>query len=126
MKLTGAEIENIFEVLQELQNIKFNITTGYKIANLIKEIQPKYIEILDKKDELIKEYGDKDETGKVILDKENKAHISVEFSEEVQKKLSQIYDNIYTIDCKYIKVDELEETKLSLKQISNLMPILDK
>lgn len=126
MKLTGTEIENVFEALQELKNIKFNVSTGYKIANLLKEIQPKYLEILNKRDELVQKYGDKDESGKVILDKENKAHIAPEFSEEVQKELNKIYDNVYNVEIKYIQIDELEETKLSLKQISDLLPVLDK
>lgn len=125
MKLTGAEIENVFEALQNLNDTKFNISTGYKIANLLKEIQPKYIEIVNGREELIQKYGDRNEQGEIILEN-NQAHISSEFSEEAQNKLNEIYNKIYDIEGKYIQIDELEETKLSLKQISKLMPILEK
>lgn len=126
MKLTGSEIENVFEGLQALQDYKFDISTGCIIADLMKEIRPKYIEIITGKDNIIKEYGDKNEEGKVILDDENKAHIAPEFTEEVQKKLSDLYDKVYSIDCKYLQVEKLDKVELPLKQITNLMPILDK
>jgi hypothetical protein len=126
MKLSGSEIENIFETLQSLKDVKFDIQTGYDVANLIKEMQPKYRDILNKKDVLIKQYGDKDEEGKIKLDAENKAHIAPEFANEVQKQLNEIYDEIYNLDSKYLQTSKLEGIELTLKQITNLMPILDK
>lgn len=125
MKLTGIEIENVFEGLQTLQNYKFDINTGCSIAKLINQLQPKYLILMNKKDEMIKKYGKKDDKGKVILNEKNMAQIQTEYIEIVQEELKKVYEAVYDIDARYLKMEDLKGTELPLKQISNLLPILE-
>ena len=125
MKLTGTEVENVFMALQSLQDEKFDIITGSTIADLITKMQTAYVEINQKREEVIHQYADKDENDKVILDDKQRAHIKTDFVEEAQNKLNEIYEKIYEIDAKYLSTEKLKNTTLTLKQITNLKPILD-
>ena len=125
MKLTGIELENAFNALKTLQEEKFDIATGNTIAILSQEIAKLYKELYKKREAIIQEYADKDENGQVILSVNNTAHIPPEKTNEAQEKLNTIYDEIYTVEGKYLQIDKLGDIKLTLKQIQGLKPLLD-
>ena len=41
------------------------------------------------------------------------------------EELKKVYEAVYDIDARYLKMEDLKGTELPLKQISNLLPILE-
>lgn len=105
---------------------KMPIKTTYKFTRLFKEIEEQ-VEFFDNTiQNLIKQYGQKDENNKFILTEDkNGVKIKEDKYDECMNKINEL--NNLEISLNYtpsFSIDELENSELSMEELSLLMPFI--
>lgn len=123
----------IFEILQinslkeKIENKKMPIKTAYKFNKFFIEIQKDVNFFNSSLQNIIKEYGKKDEKGNYVLtDNKNGVIIQEDKYNECMNKIQEL--NNIEPEFSYIpsfKIDELEFLELSMSELSLLMPFIE-
>ena len=121
-----SEIILLGRIRSKFANKKMPIKTTYKFTRLFKEIEEQ-IEFFDHTlQDLIEEYGQKDENNKFVLTEDrNGVKIKEDKYDECMNKIDEL--NNLEINLNYIpsfSIDELENSELSMEELSLLMPFI--
>lgn len=118
----GSAIKN---VLQECIDKKMPVKTSYKIMKIIKAIEEEEVFFASKMQEIINEYGEKDENGNYIQTGENSIKIKDGKIEECNAKINELNSIEIKIPDYKISLEELELIKLSPKELYLLDSIIE-
>lgn len=118
----GSAIKN---VLQECIDKKMPVKTSYKIMKIIKAIEEEEVFFANKMQEIINEYGEKDENGNYIQTGENSIKIKDGKIEECNAKINELNSIEIKIPDYKISLDELELIELSPKELYLLDSIIE-
>jgi len=114
MKLKLSEIVNNVDSLKALQEIKLPIKVSYRLMRLVNKLDPVYKSYDDKRNELVKEFGDEDKDGNIAVKDPKK--IKLFFA-----KLAELLAIEEEIDFTPFKIDELGDINVEPKLISNFL-----
>lgn len=121
-----SEVMMIGQLRSKIANKKMPIKTTYKFTRLFKEIEEQVEFFNNTIQDLIEEYGQKDENNKFILTEDkNGVKIKEDKYEECMNKINEL--NNLEINLNYIpsfSIDELENSELSMEELSLLMPFI--
>lgn len=118
----GSAIKN---VLQECIDKKMPVKTSYKIMKIIKAIEEEEVFFASKMQEIINEYGEKDENGNYIQTGENSIKIKDGKIEECNAKINELNSIEIKIPDYKISLEELELIELSPKELYLLDSIIE-
>ena len=103
-----------------------SIKTTYKFTRFFKEIEEQIEFFNNTIQDLIKEYGQKDENDNFVLTEDKKGvKIQEDKYDECMNKIDEL--NNLEINLNYIpsfSIDELENSELSMEELSLLMPFI--
>lgn len=122
MELTGLQVINIFNALENLSEKEFDLDTACSIVKNSKELSIAKKVIDDRRDRLLAEYAEKDEDGNIKQEENGMIHITNinEFQEECNKFLFAKTD----VDIIKIRKGSLAGVKISPKDYHILEEIL--
>ncbi len=109
MKITLASIVESAESIKNLQTVKMPVKVSYRIKRLADRLSPILTSFNEKRDELIKELGEKTEGGGYQVKADN---IPV-FLEKI-KELTSVEEEV---EWEKISVDELGDVQLSPREL---------
>ena len=109
MEIRLGDIVGNVENIQELQKVKLPVKVSYKIMRLANKLDPILKSFNSSKDELIKEYGEKNENDDNFTVKD-----PVKLSEYV-KKLGELLDTKEQVEFEPINVEDLGDVVLEAK-----------
>ena len=122
MKLyTLIKIKKIF---MPYSQEKLSAKLSYKIYKLIRKIEEDESFFEQKRQELINEYGEKDEHGQLIITHDGMVKIPKELQEEAQQKLSDLSSIDVEMPTCTFTIDELSEIKLSVVDMATLEELI--
>lgn len=118
MTLTNAQIYNLVEVLNKIQqqDNKFPIKIGFYILQNIKELNNVYESINQMRQQVILKYGQPQDNGQISLSEE-----ALKSANEELDELGQITSEV---NLKQLDIEDIEFLSLSLLDIQKLSPIL--
>lgn len=108
MQIKLNDVVSNVENLQALQEIKFPVKVSYRIKRLIDKLDPILKAYNEKRNDLVKEFGEEQEDKSVRVTDPAKL---ISFSE----KLSDLLTSEETVDFEKIKVEELGDVEVSAK-----------
>jgi len=120
IKIKLGDINNILYNMKELVNKDVQIKTAYKLSKLLKILDNENQTFEEQKVKLFQKYGEKDDNGelkvlvdgKVDIDKKNIRLFNAEFTD--------LYNIEIEIQFEPIKLEDLEDIKLSTMVLYNL------
>lgn len=120
------EILNLSGIYESIKNEKMPIKTAYKLSKLIKTIEEEDQFYRTKFQELIEEYGEKDENGQYVLINND---TSVKIIDGKQKECSEKMNDLQNIEVKTpdikFALEELESINMTVEMITALMPFIE-
>ena len=121
-----SELMMLGQLRPKIANKKMSIKTTYKFTRFFKEIEEQIEFFNNTIQNLIKEYGQKDENDNFVLTEDkNGVKIQEDKYDECMNKIDEL--NNLEINLNYIpsfSIDELENSELSMEELSLLMPFI--
>lgn len=114
MKIKLSEIVNNVDTLKELQSVKLPIKVGYRLMRLVNKLDPIYKSYDEKRNELVKEFGDEDKDGNIAV--KDPAKVKLFFA-----KLAELLAVEEELDFTPFKIEELGDISVEPKLISNFL-----
>lgn len=124
MTVTLNTIMGSTEVLQQLLNINFPARTAYKIARLLAEIEKEQEIVHKTRTQLIDKYGQKDDSGKFILNEEKNIQLKPDCVEKFNQELMELLETNIELTSPYLTLEELEIANFTPQQMYMLMPYI--
>ena len=123
MKL--LQLINAEKALYRLGNTKgLSSITAYRISKNIKAISEELKTYNNTRTKLCEEYADKDKDGKPVIE-DNKYHIPVESSIELNKQLEQLLNETVDIKIKKVSLEDIDEAGLSPLELDSIEFMLE-
>lgn len=120
-----SNVIELREVIGEYADKDINFSTAYKFMKIIEITEKDYQFYLDKTKEVITAFGRKDEKGELIIEPNGSVRIDEKHIEEAQEKMDEMAKIEIEIPEKYfIKLEDLEELKISCRKMRSFMPII--
>ena len=120
-----SNVIELREVIGEYADKDINFSTAYKFMKIIEITEKDYQFYLDKTKEVITAFGRKDEKGELIIEPNGSVRIDEKHIDEAQEKMDEMAKIEVEIPEKYfIKLEDLEELKISCRKMRSFMPII--
>lgn len=120
-----SNVIELREVIGEYADKDINFSTAYKFMKIIEITEKDYQFYLDKTKEVITAFGRKDEKGELIIEPNGSVRIDEKRIDEAQEKMDEMAKIEIEIPEKYfIKLEDLEELKISCRKMRSFMPII--
>ena len=117
------ELQNLYN---SISNIKLPLKTAYKFTRLIRRAEEELAFYQQKFQEIIAEYGDKDENGQYKLTADNQSIAIIPGKElECNTKLLELRNLDVPIEGIKFSIEELEGIDVSISELSCLMSLIE-
>lgn len=124
MIYSTAEIKDLSTLISEIKEKVFDINTQYKFLKIAKAIKEEEEFVHEQELLLLKQYGEKDENGKLITSPDGGVRIQKEFLNECGAKVMEIHNRQIQLPDIYFSLDELEPLGLTFGQLVLLDPFI--
>lgn len=124
MNIKRVNCLKLIELIDRLKDNIFNIETQYKmllINKQCKEVKELYNEQLQI---IINKYAEKNEQGKYIYNKNGGIKIDKEYNQECLQKITELEDSETIFPDIRFTFDELDDLKLTLRELELLEPFI--
>ena len=120
-----SELLNSTDTLQKLSQQDFKAKLAWQIARLLKAAEAEIQSFNETRMNLIRKYGEKDETGELITDDKGNCKINEDSVKDFSSQLSDLLDTQVEINANKIKVEQLEDIDFTPAQITILEPFIE-
>ena len=120
-----SDLLNSTETLQKLAQKDFKAKLAWSIARLLKAAEAEIQSFNETRMNLIKKFGEKDESGELITDEKGNCKIEPDNIEEFSKELNDLIDTEVEINANKIKMDLLENIDFTPSDMAILEPFID-
>lgn len=124
MKITIYQLISTLNIEKELLTQKLPIRTAYNLSKIFARAREELEFYQEKFKEIITQYGEKDESGNLIFLENENISIQKDKIEECQKEITDLQNLELEIPDYSISLDSLESIKISLDEISVLLPFI--
>lgn len=124
MKITIYQLISTLNIEKELLTQKLPIRTAYNLSKIFARAREELEFYQEKFKEIITQYGEKDEKGNLIFLENENISIQKDKIEECQKEITDLQNLELEIPNYSISLDSLETIKISLDEISVLLPFI--
>ena len=124
MKITIYQLISTLNIEKELLTQKLPIRTAYNLSKIFARAREELEFYQEKFKEIITQYGEKDESGNLIFLENENISIQKDKIEECQKEITDLQNLELEIPDYSISLDSLETIKISLDEISVLLPFI--
>ena len=124
MKITIYQLISTLNIEKELLTQKLPIRTAYNLSKIFARAREELKFYQEKFKEIVIQYGEKDENGNLIFLENENVSIPKDKIEECQKEITDLQNLELEIPDYSISLDSLEAIKISLDEISVLLPFI--
>ena len=124
MKITIYQLISTLNIEKELLTQKLPIRTAYNLSKIFARAREELEFYQEKFKEIITQYGEKDESGNLIFLENENISIQKDKIEECQKEITDLQNLELEIPDYSISLGSLEAIKISLDEISVLLPFI--
>ena len=125
IKVQIADLINSTETLQKLAQKDFKAKLAWQVARLLKAAEKEIQDFNDTRLNLVKKYGEKDDTGELITDEKGNCKIVAEYVSDFTNELNELMNTEVEINANKIMIDQLENLDFTPSDMSILEPFVD-
>ena len=120
-----SDLLNSTEVLQKLAGTELKAKLAWQVGRLLKAADKEIQEFNETRMNLIKKYGEKDESGELVTDEGGNCKIVESNVVEFQNELNELINTEIEINANPLKIESLEDLDFTPAEMSNLEPYID-
>ncbi len=124
MICSTERLKELSKIIDKIKEKTFDINTQYKFIKISKVIREEEELINEQQFLLLKQYAEKNEDGKFIVNKDGGFKIKEECVEECGLKIMEINNRQITLPDIYFSLDELEPLGLTFGELELLEPFI--
>lgn len=124
MKITIYQLISTLNIEKELLPQKLPIRTAYNLSKIFTRAREELEFYQEKFKEIVTQYGEKDKNGNLIFLENENVSIPKDKIEKCQKEITDLQNLELEIPDYSISLDSLEAVKISLDEISVLLPFI--
>lgn len=125
IEITVQEMLDSVSILKEINEKKMPAKAAYQFARIIRETEKELQNFQETRNNLIERFGKKDETGKLIEDKDGNIEIFQEKREIFKKEFNELMESKIHINCEKIELEDIFENEFSPAEINQLLPFVE-
>ena len=125
IKVKISDLVNSTETLQKLAKKDFKAKLAWSIARLLKSAETEIQGFNEARVNLIRKYGEKDESNELITDEKGNCKIIPEEIENFSKELNELMDSEVEINGSKLKMDLLEDVDFTPSDMAVLEPFIE-
>ena len=125
IKVRLTDLVNSTETLQKLAQKDFKAKLAWSIARLLKAADAELQGFQDARMNLIKKYGEKDETGELITDEKGNCKISPKAMNDFNTEFSELLNSDVEINANKINIELLKDVDFTPGEMANLEPFIE-
>ena len=118
--MTVQQMIDSVSALRDINEKKMPAKTAYQFARIIREIERELKNFQEARNKLIERYGKKDESGKLIEDKDGNIEIFPDKQEAFKKEADELMLSKIHVNCEQIELKDITENEFSPGEIGNL------
>lgn len=119
------DIVNNIQIFQDLSTKCFPARTAFLISRILKQVTDEYNLFQDTRTNLIKQYGDRDENGEIIIDENKNVHLSENNLDKFNQEIRDLLDTPITMELDKIPLSALEAVDFTPSQMFLLTNFID-
>lgn len=123
--LKMSDLLNATDTLQKLSQKELKARLALQIARMLKEAEREIQNFNEIRMNLIKKYGEKDESGEIITDDNGNCKIIPESVTVFSKELNELVEMEVEINANKIKLDDLDNLDFTPGEMVTLEPFLE-
>lgn len=120
MTIKRIDLINLYVIIDKIKDKTFNIYTQYNFLKLQEYINKEREIYLKQQASLIEKFGQKNENGEVVINKDGTVEMKEENIKECEKLLQDINELSIQIPDIFFSLDELKELELTFSELSAL------
>lgn len=124
MKINLYNLINVLAIEDKLSAQKLPIKVTYRLSKIFSCAHEEANFYQEKLLEILKNYGEKDSNGEIITSENGTVSIQKDKIDECSKELNELQNLELEIPDYFISLDSLETIKISLDEISVLLPFI--
>lgn len=110
--MNNKEINELYDVITSLKAKKLPIKMSFILSRDIKIMQDIVDDIENSRSNIIKNYGEKDENGELIISDDGQVKIPADFAEQYKNDMDELYMYETNTELERIPVSEIEKCDL--------------
>ena len=125
IELKVGELVNSTEALQKLSQKELKAKLAWQVSKLLKAADKELQEFNETRMNLIKKYGEKDESGELITDDKGNCKIPEGSTVEFSNELNDLVEAEIEISANKIKIDDLDNIDFTPNEMNMLEVFID-
>lgn len=125
IKVQISELINSTETLQKLAQKDFKAKLAWQIARLLKAAEAEIQSFNETRMNLIRKYGEKDESGELVTDEKGNCRIENDSLNDFTNELNELIATEVEINANKIKIDQLNDLDFTPSDMAILEPFID-
>lgn len=125
ISLKISELLNSTETLQKLSQKDFKAKLAWQIARILKAAEAEIQSFNETRTSLIKKYGEKDETGELVVDEKGNCKIGDTDLQEFNAQLTDLLNSDVEINANKIDIAQLENLDFTPSDMAILEPFVN-
>lgn len=126
IKVTINTLITIKPILQELANTKMPAKKSFQILRMLKTVDTEYASIEEVQQNMLINYGKRDETGNFILNETGTGYLIDDKNNEVfAKEMKEFLTSEIELDCMKITADFFDGIDLTPNQLLAIEPFIE-
>lgn len=118
------KVVNARQIVLKRQNQPLKFSTAYKFRKFINETEDAEKFFNEKRDEIIKKYAEKNDSGEIKVDESGNVNFRKEDIENVNKEYSELVKTDISVCIKF-KPEELESLDLTIAEVDTLSDLIE-
>ena len=123
--ITLENLMNSVDALKSLSQKQLKARSAYQISKILKAADEEISNFNETRMQLIKKYGEKDETGELKTDENGNVHIVTEKLQSFNDELQELLKTFAELNVNQIPVDELGDISFTPMEITQLEYFID-
>lgn len=120
ISITLEQLVNSTDGLKGLSQKTLKARPAYAIAKILKAAEAEITSFNDARMNLIKQYGEKDETGELKSDENGNVHIPSEVLADFNKELQELLATEIEINANKIRIDDIGDVEFTAAEMAQL------
>jgi hypothetical protein len=126
--MINVTLKNIVEsadIMRELSQKSLKGRVAFRVARLLRELEKEFTLFNEKRVDLIKEYGEKDENGELKTDDKGNVNLAQDKLNEFYKRMEDLLATEVEINAEKIDINDLGDVDFTPSQIINIEPFIN-
>ena len=120
-----SDLLNSTEVLQKLAGTELKAKLAWQVGRLLKAADKEIQDFNETRMNLIRKYGEKDESGELVTDDKGNCKIVEPGIEDFQNELNELINSEIEINANRLKIESLEDIDFTPSEMANLEMFID-